>query len=100
VSKFYLQFYCHTPSLEEDGWVDVAELGVHPDLAQQLGELGIIDYRRGLIPVRQAARLRRVLRLRRNLGVNLPGAAIIENLLERIDELHDELARLKGGRPG
>lgn len=99
MTKFYLRFYCHTPSAEEDDWVDVADLGVHPDLAQRLGELGIIDYRRGFVPVRQAARLRRVMRLRRNLGVNLPGAAIIVDLLERIEELQDELGRLKGRRP-
>jgi chaperone modulatory protein CbpM len=34
-----------------------------------------------------AARLRRMLRLRRDLGVNFTGAAIIVDLLERIEQL-------------
>ncbi|MCG8400486.1 MAG: chaperone modulator CbpM [Firmicutes bacterium] len=96
MAKFYLQLYCHTPSADEDAWVDVNALGIHPDLARRLAELGVVDYRRGFIPVRQAARLRRVMRLRQSLGVNLPGAAIIVDLLERVEELQDELERLKG----
>lgn len=95
MTKFYLRLYCHTPSAEEEAWVDVSLLGVHPELARRLAEIGIIDYSRGFIPVRQAARLRRVLRLRESLGVNLPGAAIITDLLERIEELQDELERLR-----
>lgn len=95
MTKFYLRLYCHTPSADEEAWVDVTVLGVHPDLAQRLAELGIIDYHRGCVPVHQAARLRRVLRLREYLGVNLPGAAIIVDLLERIEELQDELRQLK-----
>lgn len=35
-----------------------------------------------------AARLRRMLRLRADLGVNLVGAAIIVDLLERLDRLN------------
>ncbi len=36
------------------------------------------------------------MRLRRTLGVNLPGAAIILDLLERIEMLQDEVNKLKG----
>jgi DNA-binding transcriptional MerR regulator len=42
-----------------------------------------------------AARLRRMLRLRSDLGVNLVGAAIILDLVERLDDLH---AQSKGRR--
>jgi chaperone modulatory protein CbpM len=45
-----------------------------------------------------AARLRRMLRLRGDLGVNLIGAAIIVDLVERLDRLQAELGRL-GYRP-
>ena len=38
-----------------------------------------------------AARLRRMLRLHRDLGVNLTGAAIIVDLLERIERLEAKL---------
>jgi DNA-binding transcriptional MerR regulator len=44
-----------------------------------------------------AARLRRMLRLRRDLHVNLMGAAIILDLLERLDQLETELARARRG---
>jgi DNA-binding transcriptional MerR regulator len=39
------------------------------------------------------ARLRRMLRLRRDLGVNLGGAAIIVDLVEQLERLQRELAR-------
>ena len=43
-----------------------------------------------------AARLRRMLRLRADLGVNFTGAAIIVDLMERLEHLDAELARLRG----
>jgi chaperone modulatory protein CbpM len=44
-----------------------------------------------------AARLRRMLRLRRDLGVNLGGAAIIVDLVEQLERLERELARRRQG---
>jgi hypothetical protein len=40
-----------------------------------------------------ATRLRRMLRLRAQVGVNLTGASIIVDLLERLDRLEAELER-------
>ena len=40
-------------------------------------------------------RLRRILRLRRDLGVNLAGAAVISDMRERIVSLQAELLRLR-----
>lgn len=40
-------------------------------------------------------RLRRILRLRRDLGVNLAGAAVISDMRERIVTLQAELVRLR-----
>ena len=45
----------------------------------------------GLFTAATAARLRRMLRLRHDLGVNLTGAAIIVDLVERLDHLHAQL---------
>jgi chaperone modulatory protein CbpM len=42
-----------------------------------------------------ATRLRKMLRLRADLGVNLAGAAIIVDLLARLDRLEAELARAR-----
>src|SRR5439155_18443033 len=44
---------------------------------------------------RTAAQLRRMLRLHGDLGVNLTGAAIIVDLLERLERVEAELARLR-----
>jgi hypothetical protein len=43
-----------------------------------------------------ALRLRRMLRLRGDLGVNLAGAVIIVDLMERLEHLDAELTRLRG----
>ena len=44
-----------------------------------------------------AARLRRMVRLHVDLDVSLDGAAIIVDLLERLEHMEGELARLRGG---
>lgn len=94
--NFFLQIYRHTLSTgEEEAWVDIGSLGIHPDMAQLLAELGIVEIRLGRVPVRQVERVRKFLRLRRNLGVNMSGAAIILELLDRIEKLQDEIERLK-----
>jgi hypothetical protein len=48
-------------------------------------------------PAACAPRLKRMLRLRLELGVNLPGAAVIVDLLERLTRMEAELARLRAG---
>jgi len=96
VKKYYLQIYRHTlPLGEEDGWIDVNTLEIHPELAERLSELGIIEVRQGYIRARQVRRVQKLMRLRRSLGVNLPGAAIILDLLERLETLEDEIEKLK-----
>lgn len=74
------------------------EAGIHPDLARRLIALGALEPRGGttlapLFPRDAAARLARVVRLRRDLGLNYAGAVMACELLARIDELEDRLAR-------
>lgn len=96
MKKYFIQIYSHTPSVDDDdNWVDVTSLGIHPDIAGYLGELGLVDFYRGHVPARQVRRLQKLQRLRNNLGVNLPGAAIIMDLLDKMEELQEELERLK-----
>ena len=79
----------------------VAEsLGARKSLIVRLAERGLIDtveadtaeplLRRGVV-----IQLRRMHRLRRDLGVNFAGAAVILDLVHRIEELNRELAELK-----
>jgi len=96
VKKYYLQIYRHTLSLnDDDTWVDVRTLEIHPDVAYKLAELGIIEISSGHIPAAQVQRIRKLMRLRRGLGVNVPGAAIILDLLDKIELLQEEIERLK-----
>jgi MerR family transcriptional regulator, heat shock protein HspR len=41
-------------------------------------------------------RLRRITRLRRDLGINLAGIAAVLDMRERIESLQKEVARLRG----
>ncbi|WP_027366136.1 chaperone modulator CbpM [Desulfotruncus alcoholivorax] len=96
MKKYYLELYRHTlTTADDEALVDLESLGVHPGILELLAEFGVIELRQGRIRADQAARAEKIMRLRRNLGVNLPGAAIILELLERIEELQDQIEHLK-----
>jgi hypothetical protein len=74
--------------------------GVDVELVQQLVELGVIE----MAPGAEAAfacevtlRVGKLVRLQRDLGVNLEGAAIIIELLDRIESLEHELRARDAG---
>ncbi len=97
VKKYYLQVYHHSLSTGPEGeWVDISSLEIHPEIAERLAELGIVEIRENYIQSCQATRVRKLMRLRYSLGVNVHAAAIIMDLLERIEKLQDEIERLNG----
>jgi hypothetical protein len=57
--------------------------GLHPDLVRRLIALDAVDP----LDWDAAARLARLVRLRRDLGLNVAGAALVCDLLVRIEEL-------------
>jgi hypothetical protein len=57
--------------------------GLHPDLVRRLIALDAVDP----LDWDAAARLARLARLRRDLGLNVAGAALVCDLLARIEEL-------------
>lgn len=57
--------------------------GLHPDLVRRLIALDAVDP----LDWDAAARLARLARLRHDLGLNVAGAALVCDLLERIEEL-------------
>lgn len=79
----------------------VAEaVGARPRQLQHLARLGLLEVVSGeagqmLIPARSVMRLRRIHRLRRDLGVNFTGADIILDLVERLERLNRELAEMR-----
>ena len=77
-----------------------AVAGISATMLARLVRLGLIE---PVAPesteftVTAARRLRRMLRLRRDPGVNPTGAAIIVDLLERLERLEAELTHPHGG---
>lgn len=71
---------------------------IHPELLAIYEELGIIELEGNHIGGEELRRLKRILRLKENCGVNTVGASIIVDLLDRIENLQDELSRLRKGR--
>ena len=79
----------------------VAEtIGARRSLVVRLAQRGLIETFESqtgepLLPRRAIVQLRRMQRLRRDLGVNFAGAAVILDLVGRIEELNRELADIR-----
>jgi MerR family transcriptional regulator, heat shock protein HspR len=75
-------------------------VSMSPDRIAKFVGVGLIEpctkTRSGLLfSASSLDRLRRILRLRRDLGVNIAGAAVISDMRERIVSLQAELLRLR-----
>lgn len=75
-------------------------VGARRSLVLRLAQRGLIDTIEGdaaepMVPGRVVVQLRRMQRLRRDLGVNFAGAAIIIDLVGRIEQLNRELAEMQ-----
>jgi hypothetical protein len=82
--------------------------GVEVGYVERLVTLGVIEAHPGSAPSATSTqvlpgfspevtlRVARVVRLERDLGVNFEGAAVILDLLDRIERLEDELRSLRG----
>jgi chaperone modulatory protein CbpM len=83
--------------------------GVELRFVEQLVEVGVIESHSGdpaqlledaaerRVPSESTLRVHRALRLQRDLGVNLEGAAVILELLDQIESLEHELRGLRRG---
>jgi len=74
--------------------------GMHPALVERLVEYGLIQPTgtRGalfLFDSSKSSRLRSIMRLRRDLGINLQGVAVVLELVERLGELERENAAMR-----
>jgi chaperone modulatory protein CbpM len=70
--------------------------GLHPDLVASFVDFGLLEAvgrdRRGLLfDMAAVLRVRAIQRLRRDLGVNLAGVAVILDLTERLRTLQQEV---------
>jgi chaperone modulatory protein CbpM len=89
--------------MDEPVTVDVVAqtVGTRRSLVVRLAQQGLIetvdsgtDAHEPLVPRRVVIQLRRMQRLRRDLGVNFAGAAVILDLVGRIEQLNRELAEM------
>lgn len=83
-----IRIYCHSDQSKN---LKLRRLAFHPDLLRIYEEMGIIDIKEGAVRREDLLRLQKILRLKRNCGVNTVGAAIIVDLLEKIEKLQDEI---------
>jgi hypothetical protein len=79
--------------------VVAATVGTKRTLVARLAKQGLIETvdsgtDEPLLPRRTVVQLRRMQRLRRDLGVNFAGAAVILDLVGRIEQLNRELAEM------
>ncbi|HEX5888043.1 MAG TPA: chaperone modulator CbpM [Pyrinomonadaceae bacterium] len=91
----------YDPDLDEPLTFDVVAetVGARRSLVMRLAERGLIETVTSeadepRLPRRVVIQLRRMQRLRRDLGVNYAGAAVILDLVGRIEELNRELAEM------
>ena len=93
--------------IDEQTTLTLAELcrcfAIEAELIEDLVEQGILEPagkrgRHWCFPASSLRRTRITLHLRRDLGVNLAGAALVLDLLERIEELDARLGAMRGGR--
>jgi len=80
-----------------------ASAGLHPALVESFVEFGLIEPAervgaRLLFDSDCVVRLRTIMRLRRDLGANLPGVAVILDMLDRIAALQREVRWLRAQR--
>jgi hypothetical protein len=80
--------------------VVAATVGAKRSLVVTLVQQGLIETvdsgaDEPLLPRRAVVRIRRMQRLRRDLGVNFAGAAVILDLVGRIEQLNRELAEVQ-----
>lgn len=86
-------------------YVSLSELacrcGVHPELIDRFVALGLLDYAgpptggEAHFHPEAVALVRRILRLRNQLGVNYAGIGVILELMARIEELEEQVRELE-----
>lgn len=82
----------------EENWLPISRLSIHPGLLDILEELGVIEVVNEQVEQNDLQRINKIMRLRDSLGINLNGAILICDLMERITELEDEVRQLKEKR--
>lgn len=76
--------------------------GIHPELIERFVEIGLVDFvdrdsdGEALFQAGVTQLIRRILRLRNELGVNYAGIGVVLELMERIEALEARIRELEG----
>ncbi len=90
-----LHFYCYVDSDEK---LPLCSLGLDPRVIELFVRNGIIEVEEETIHAGELLRIKKILRLKKFFRVNLSGAAIIVDLLERLENMQTEIDQLREGR--
>lgn len=96
MKKYQLEVFCFDAGICEDHfWVDLKNVELPAELLLKMGDLGIVEIREQQMRSDHVRRAYKALRLHRTLGVNLSGIAIILELLDRMEQMREELEQWK-----
>ncbi len=87
-----VRIHCHTEAGEK---ITEFKMEYHPEILELYKDMGIIDIDKETIHYEDLRRLKKILRLKRNIGVNTVGATIIVDLLDKIEQMQDEIESLR-----
>jgi len=102
-TRYQIVHYKYESRSGSENLVTVGELArlarLHPEMVEKLLDWGLIDPVKGepklLFPETVVPRIWRIMRLRRDLGINWSGIGVVLNLLDKIEELEREIAWLR-----
>ena len=96
MNEYYLQIFQNgEDSFAPQDRIAIDELPYKTIIIERLSALGVIDIEDRMIPVHQVTLVAKILRLRSSLEVNLSGAAIICELLDRLEKMEEELEHMR-----
>lgn len=95
MKKYQLEIYCFDPETCDDHfiWIDLENVELPAELLAKMGDLGIVEMKGKQVRADHIRRAYKAMRLHRALGVNLSGTAIILELLDRMEQMQEELEK-------
>ena len=98
MKKYYLQI-CYQDLVPETQTprVRMEELPFQPLLLERLAALGVIEHMDSSLSLEEVDKVNQILRIRQSFGVNISGAAIIVDLLDRMEEKEELLKDKSNG---
>lgn len=92
MNKYQLELFCfEVGNCDSHVWVDLNAVSLPAALLEKMADMGIVEIKGRQIRADHIGRAYKAVRLHRALGVNLSGTAVILDLLDRMEELHEEL---------